>query len=92
VLAVTRHDPVSALSVVQSSLDDADLPRGITRSLSAKLSAAQQSFARENMTAGLKQLEAFRREVLAQKGKKIPAETADSLLAHVDLILGCLAG
>ena len=59
---------------------------GIANSLCAKLSAAAASLARGNQTAHENQLEAFRHEVEAQRGKAISESNADILIALADLL------
>jgi len=59
---------------------------GIASSLCAKLSAAAASLARGNETAHDNQLEAFKHEVEAQRGKAISDTNADILIALADLL------
>jgi len=59
---------------------------GIAKSLCAKLDAAAASGARGNTTAQTNQLNAYRNEVEAQRGKAISDADATTLIALVDLL------
>lgn len=82
--------PKDAIDDLDAFLSGLGLPRGIENSLSAKLEAAARSVCRGNATPAGNQLEAFVNEVLAQRGKMIPAAAADALidkaLAIIDAI------
>ncbi len=73
-------------------IESSDLPEGSKSSLTAKVEAAQASADRGNLLAACNMLDAFKREVSAQRGRRIPADEADALLAAADNIkaaLGC---
>jgi hypothetical protein len=84
-------DPADELPGLRRLIEGYALSAGIKNSLTAKVRAAERSFANGNTTAGLNQLHAFRNQVAAQEGKKIPGETADVLLAEVDKLIDCAA-
>jgi hypothetical protein len=65
----------------------AGLRRGTERSLLAKIYAALRSYHRGRDYTGNNQLGAFINEVKAQRGKKIPSDTADDLIANADCII-----
>ena len=65
---------------------------GITRSLLAKLDAAEAAIDRGQSSAAINKLEAFIREVEAQAGKHIVAEHAQHLVEHAELVIQALGG
>jgi hypothetical protein len=83
-------DPVDGVTDLLRETEAAGLPQGTANSLTAKLQAAQKSFAKGNTAAGFGQLSAFRNEVNAQSGNKIPTATAQGLSAKLDLVVGCI--
>lgn len=65
---------------------------GITRSLVAKLDAAQAALARGQSAVAVHKLEAFVHAVDAQTGKHIAAEHAAHLRMHAEAIMTALGG
>ncbi len=63
---------------------------GITKSLLAKLDAAQGAVDRGQPSVAINHLEAFIREVQAQAGKHIDAEHAGHLVAHATSVIEAL--
>ena len=65
-------------------------------SLTSKIDNAARAAARGSVCAAVNQLQALQREIRAQRGKEIPAETADLLLAYaqnlIDRLLNTVAG
>jgi hypothetical protein len=66
--------------------------QGITRSLIAKLDAAQTAVDRGQPEVAVNRLEAFVREVRAQSGKHILQEHAEHLLMHAQAVIQALGG
>ena len=66
--------------------------QGITRSLLAKLDAAQAAVDRGQPEVAVNLLEAFAREVRAQSGKHILQEHAEHLLIHAQAVIQALGG
>jgi hypothetical protein len=78
-------DAIARIDELVAGIDGAGLPRGLAKSLSQKLLAVRASVERGRTRAALGQLDAFSREVLAQRGKKLGEDLADGALeaAHV---------
>ena len=66
--------------------------QGVTRSLLAKLNAAQAAQGRGQTEVAVKVLEAFAHEVAAQAGKHILQEHAEHLLLHAQVVIEALRG
>jgi uncharacterized membrane protein len=64
---------------------------GITKSLLAKLDAAQAAVDRDQRSVAINHLEAFIHEVQAQAGKHIDAEHAGHLVEHANRVLQALS-
>jgi FIMAH domain-containing protein len=64
--------------------------QGVTRSLLAKLDAAEAAQGRGQPEVALNLLEAFVREVRAQSGKHILQEHAEHLLMHAQMVIRSL--
>jgi hypothetical protein len=64
--------------------------QGVTRSLLAKLSAAQTALDRGQTAVAIDILEAFVHDVHAQSGKHILQEHAEHLLLHVQVVIRAL--
>jgi hypothetical protein len=71
-------------------VDTSGLASGTQNSLDAKLQAAIASFDKGNTTDGDNQLGAFINYVMAQKGKKIDAVTADALIDYAQRIINAV--
>jgi len=83
----------SLRTCVQHATDEGHIDnQGITRSLLAKLDAAQAAFDREQTAVAVKGLEAFVRELDAQTGKHIVAEHAAHLRMHAQDVIAALSG
>ena len=66
--------------------------QGVTRSLLAKLDAAQAAQGRGQTEVAVKVLKAFAHEVGAQAGKHILQEHAEHLLLHAQAVIEALRG
>ena len=66
--------------------------QGVTRSLLAKLNAAQTAQGRSQNAVAVDILEAFVREVRAQSGTHILQEHAEHLLMHAQTVIQALGG
>jgi hypothetical protein len=89
------HAPTiaSLRTCVQHAADHGHIDnQGITRSLLAKLDAAQAALDREQAAVAIKGLEAFVRELDAQAGKHIGAEHAAHLRMHAQDVIAALSG
>ena len=92
-----NHDTatIQALSqcVQHASTQDIINNPGITKSLLAKLDAAQAADDQGRPAVAVNILQAFANEVQAQAGKHIvPAVHAEHLLQHTQLVIGALGG
>jgi len=74
------EDP--SLGELGQMLVDMSLPRGISRSLEAKLNAASSALVRGRVNTALNVLDAFVNEVKAQYGKKLTPAQADQLAGY----------
>jgi hypothetical protein len=63
---------------------------GPGRSLAAKVAQAQSYYAAGDVAAACTMLTDFVNEVRAQRGKKIPAATADALIADARAIMSAM--
>jgi len=70
----------SFLEVLRNIIESFELPRGTENSLVSKLEAALRSIERGITNAASNQINAFRRQVQALRGKKLTVEQADVLL------------
>ena len=66
--------------------------QGVTRSLLAKLDAAQAAVERDQPGVAVRVIRAFEREVSAQAGKHIEAEHAEHMLMHAEMVIEALRG
>ncbi|MBC8874803.1 MAG: hypothetical protein H8E44_35735, partial [Planctomycetes bacterium] len=73
-------------------VSDLSIPAGTQSQLNASLEAASASFDRQNMTAGVNQLQAFQNKVAAQAGKKIDPLTAALLIEEAQRIIDAVSG
>ncbi len=83
-------DPVASVQALIGTTQGQGLPAEMEGSLVGKLEAAERAFARGNTKAGTNQLNAYLREVQAQRGKQLTAQQADLLLGQTNVILGCV--
>jgi len=67
---------------VRSLVLSLNLPKGAETSILAKLDASKKSYLKGNYVAAMNQLVALKNYLNAQKGKKVPEEAADQLLAR----------
>ena len=83
----------SLRACVQHAADQGHIDnQGVTRSLLAKLDAAQAALDREQTAVAVNQLNAFIQELHAQAGKHIVAEHAAHLRMHAQDVIGALSG
>jgi hypothetical protein len=66
--------------------------QGVTKSLLAKLGAAQAAFDRGQTSVAINDLQAFIHEVQAQAGKHIVQEHAQHMVMHAQLVIQALGG
>ena len=81
-----------ATTALGTAVGGTPLPDDVRQGLLGKLAAAAEAIARGNTGAACGQLAAFMQQVTAQRGKTIPAATADAWLATATQIraaLGC---
>ena len=86
-------DPLTMVEQLIQGIASADLPQGTENSLLAKLDGAWKKLSDtkpNNDGAAVNKLEAFVNEVLAQRGKKIPAGDADAWIAAAQSIVEIL--
>jgi hypothetical protein len=85
--------PEVMLDILDEIIDDMDLPEGKGDSITASLDTAAKVLEDSNPKndgAAVNSLEAFINKLEAQRGKKIPAETADELIAIAREIIAAL--
>jgi hypothetical protein len=71
-------------------IQNSDIHHGIKNSLVKKLENADKSLEKGNIKPAINQIKAFRNEVLAQKGKKVPEELADIWIEIASKIITAL--
>lgn len=87
-------DPVELLDILAQDIIDLGLHQGIENSLLVKLDTALQKLEDDNQNndvAAINSLQAFINAVEAQRGKKIPEEDADDLIAAALQIINLLS-
>lgn len=82
--------PSNDVETVHDELPGLDLPAGVVNSLQSKLQSALDALTAGDTATACASLGAFVNEVRAQRGKKIPAATADALIADVVAIMSAL--
>ena len=85
-------DPTEAVDNVISAIKVLHLPKGIDSSLISKLENTIDALNREDTGAAINKLNAFIKEVQAQRCKKIPCDDADELIAMVQQIIDSVGG
>ena len=94
-IAAPTSDPADLIAQLIQSVEDLNLQRGIENSLKAKLNVAQKVLGDANPnndSAAVNTLSAFIDELEAQRGKKIPVDAADALIADAQAIIDLLMG
>src|SRR5262245_47016761 len=98
-LEVGSASPTDSLNDLASDLQSLELDQGVENSLAAKLNGAIQSLSANNAASrqdAINKLNAFINSVSAQRGKKISAADADSLIggasAIIDMLTSDIAG
>ena len=89
------RNAVDLIAQLIQSVEDLNLQRGIENSLKAKLNVAQKVLGDANPnndSAAVNTLSAFIDELEAQRGKKIPVDAADALIADAQAIIDLLMG
>jgi hypothetical protein len=89
-LALKVEDPGELISRLAQDVEDLNLQRGISNSLEAKLDTVLKALTdvnQNNDAAAIGALGAFVNAVDAQRGKKIPEEDADDLIAQAQHII-----
>jgi outer membrane protein assembly factor BamB len=76
-----------ALAELMVSVQHYQFPQGITASLTAKLASASQALAKEEIKPSINKINAFINEVMALKGKQIPAREATAFIASAQGIV-----
>ena len=87
--------PEVMFEILSDDIDAMDLPKGTENSLNASLDTAMKKLGdsnQENDVAAINALEAFINKIEAQRGKKIPVEVADELIAKAQDIIAALSG
>ena len=87
--------PEVMVETLSDELDTMELPAGTANSLDTSLDTATkvlQDSNQNNDVAAINALEAFINELEAQRGKKIPSEVADTLIAKAQEIIAALSG
>lgn len=78
-------DSLSGLTDIVSTLADSGvIDDQMVNSLLSKIENAEQSATKDNICTAINQLEAFKNQIEAQRGKKISDEAADLLIAYAD--------
>ena len=93
ILTVIPLPPEEKVQILDDSLDTIDLPDNTKNSLEKSLDTAMKALDdtnTENDVAAINALEAFINKLEAQRGKKIPEEIADQLIAEAQEILAAL--
>lgn len=90
--AILTHQPHRAVADLSDEVRDLRLPKGTESSLLAKLRAAARALDRGANAAATGALDAFVKEVRAQRGKKIAKEVADGLTEFSKETIDLLAG
>lgn len=91
---VARFPAMGLLTDLEARVANLGLQHGLARALDAKLKAAQAAIDEllaSNVVAARNELVAFVNAVAAQAGKKIPSETAASLIADAAVIIALLS-
>jgi hypothetical protein len=84
-------DTVGGLTDVVGVLEDEGvLDETVASPLISKVESAVKSADKDNICAAINQLEAFKKQVNAQRGKKISDEAADDLIAYADSVIAAL--
>lgn len=83
-------DTFDGLADLIIDLPNESVAAEIKRSLVAKLAAAERRLAKNGICAAIHSLEALQREIRAQRGHKIDAETADMLLDYIENLIAQL--
>lgn len=81
---------IVAIEHLIDDIKDMELPKGLENSFVSKLDNAIKSLEKGNYNAAVNQLNAFIKEVEAQRGKKITEDQADYLIAKANWILSML--
>ena len=95
ILTVVPLPPEEKVQILDDSLDTLDLPDTTKNSLEKSLDTAMKALDdtnTENDVAAINALEAFINKLEAQRGKKIPEEIVDQLIAEAQEILAALIG
>jgi hypothetical protein len=91
VLLQQPPDPTVLIGGVISEVSNLNLGQGQTNSLTSKLQAAEQSLAKGNDNAAIKQLDAFINQVLAlERSHRLDSATADGLIADTEAIIALI--
>ncbi|MDV4343621.1 tandem-95 repeat protein [Methanoculleus sp. YWC-01] len=84
---VTVQTPAEATTDLITRVESLELSSGIENGLTSKLDNAIEKLNKGNERTAVNQLNAFINQVKAQRGKKIPTEEADALIAMVQKII-----
>ena len=87
--------PEVMFEILSDDIDAMNLPQGTENSLNASLDTAMKVLEDSNPkndVAAINALETFINKLEAQRGKKIPSEVADALIAKVQDIIAALSG
>jgi hypothetical protein len=86
-------DTLGGLSeVIDTLLEEAVIDEAMATPLQKKVTNAATSASKENVCAGVNQLEAFQNQIEAQTGKKVSAEAAAELIAYAENVIEWLLG
>ena len=72
---------------LKAIIESIDMHESIQNSLISKIESAEKQFDKENFKAGINKLEAVINEIEAQRGKKIPEDTAELLIRYTKNII-----
>ena len=84
---VTVQTPAEATTDLITRVESLELSSGIENGLTSKLDNAIEKLNKGNERTAVNQLNAFINQVKAQRGKKIPTEEADALIAMAQRII-----
>ena len=74
-------------SLVESLLEEGVIEEEMENCLLSKIENAENSADKDNICTAINQLEALKKSIDAQRGKKISDEAADQIIAYVDSLI-----
>lgn len=86
-----KNGCIDQISDLSAMITELEINGGITsqmkNSLSSKIDNASKSESKDNICAAINQLEAFKSQIEAQRGKKISNQVADNIITYTNSII-----